>query len=123
MYLSADGSIARFPVPLTIAQEVIASGMAAPPDYSAVKAPALAIFAVPTRAEVPDDADMELRRRAQEFLDDVLAPMQREQIDALRHSGANVTVVELAGTTHMRFMANKEREIVRAMKAFARRNR
>jgi hypothetical protein len=49
---------------------------------------------------VPDDADEELRRRAQEFLD-VLTPMQREQIDVLRDSGANITIVELAGTTHM----------------------
>ncbi len=123
MYLAPDGSVNRFPAPLTIAQEVIASGMAAPPDYSAVKSPGLALFAIPTRADVPDATDEELRRRAQQFLDEVLTPMQREQIDALRHSGANITVVELTGTTHMRFMADKEREIVHAMKAFAKGNR
>ena len=44
-------------------------------------------------------------------------------IDALRHSGANITVVELTGTTHMRFMADKEREIVHAMKSFTKGNR
>jgi pimeloyl-ACP methyl ester carboxylesterase len=119
MYLAPDGSVKQFPAPLTIAQDVIASGMAAPPDYSAVKARGLAIFAIPTRADVPDDAGAELRPRAQEFLDEVLSPMQREQIDALRNSGANITIVELTGTTHMRFMADKEREIVQAMKSFA----
>lgn len=122
-YLAPDGSVNRYPAPLTIAQEVIASGMAAPPDYSAVKTRGLAIFAIPTRAEVPDEADAELQRQAQEFLDKVLVPMQREQIDALRKSNANVTIVELTGTTHMRFMTAREREIVEAMKSFARRNR
>jgi hypothetical protein len=55
--------------------------------------------------------------------DEVLTPMQREQIDALRNSGANNTIVELTGTTHMHFMADKEREIVQAMKSFATRKR
>ena len=116
IYLAPDGSVNRYPAPLTIAQEVIASGMAAPPGYAAVKARALAIFTIPTRAEVPDDADAELRHRAQEFHDKVLVPMQREQIDALRKSRTNVTIVELTGTTHMRFMTAREREIVEAMK-------
>jgi hypothetical protein len=53
------------------------------------------------------------------FLSSRRSLLQREQIDALRVSGASITIVELAGTTHMRFMADKEREIVHAMKSFA----
>jgi hypothetical protein len=53
-----------------------------------------------------------------------LAPPERfGQIDALRNSGANITIVELTDTTHMRFMADKQGEIVRAMKSFAKTKR
>jgi pimeloyl-ACP methyl ester carboxylesterase len=119
IYLAPDGSVQPFPAPLSIAEEVITSGMAAPPNYAAVKAPALAMFAIPTHAEVPTGADEDLRRRAQLFLEEVLHPMQREQIEALRDSGANITIVELTDTTHTRFKVDKEREIVHAMKSFA----
>jgi pimeloyl-ACP methyl ester carboxylesterase len=117
-YLEADGRVKQFPAPLSVIQEIIASGTAAPPDYSAVRAPSLAVFAVPTHADVPGDADTSLRQRAQEFLEAVLVPMQREQIDQLRVAVPKVTIVELTGTTHMRFMVERRTEVVRAMTAF-----
>ena len=52
MYLAPDGSVKALPASLTMAQEVITSGIASPPDYAAVKAPALAVFAIPTRHEL-----------------------------------------------------------------------
>jgi hypothetical protein len=120
MYLQADGRVKQFPAPLSVIQELIASGTAAPPDYSAVRAPSLAVFAGPTQADVPGDADTSLRQRTQEFLEAVLVPMQREQIDQLRIAVPKVTIVELTGTTHVRFMVERRTEVVRAMTAFLR---
>jgi pimeloyl-ACP methyl ester carboxylesterase len=118
MYLDADGRVKQFPAPLSVIQGIIDSGTASPPDYSAVRAPSLAVFAVPTQAEVPGDADTGLRQRAQEFFEAVLIPMQREQIDQLRVAVPKVTIVELTGTTHMRFLVERRTEVVRAMTAF-----
>ncbi len=119
MYLSPDGGVKALPASLTMAQEVISSGMASPPDYTAVKAPALAVFAIPTRPELlPKTADSDLRRRAGAFHDTVVMPMQREQIEQLRASVTSITIVELRDTTHTRFMTEKRREVVKAMSTF-----
>ena len=119
MYLDPDGRVKALPASLTMAQEVIASGMASPPDYAAVKAPALAVFAIPIRHELlPKTADSDLRRRAGAFHDTVVMPMQREQIEQLRASVTTITIVELRDTTHTRFMTEKRREVVKAMLTF-----
>ena len=121
MYLAPDGSVKPVPASLTMAQELISSGMASPPDYAAVKAPALAVFAIPTRPDLPEDADADLRRRAGAFHDTVVMPMQREQIERLRASAATITIVELRDTTHTRFMTEKRDEVVNAMSTFLKR--
>ncbi len=118
MYLSPDGRVKSVPASLTMAQEFISSGMASPPDYAAVKAPALAVFAIATRPDLPEDADADLRRRAKAFHDDVLMSMQREQVEQLRASAASITIVELPNTTHTRFMTEKRDEVVRTMSTF-----
>ena len=106
------------PASLTIAQELISSGMASPPDYTAVKAPALAMFAIPTRPDLPADADGDLWRRADAFHQNVVMAMQREQIERLRASAATVTIAELPNTTHTRFMTEKRDEVVTLMTTF-----
>ena len=119
MYIAPDGSVKALPASLTMAQELISSGMASPPDYAAVKAPALAVFAIPTRHEqLPETADSDLRRRASAFHDTVVMPMQREQIERLRASVPTITLVELRDTTHVRFMTEKRREVVKAISTF-----
>lgn len=118
MYVAPDGSVKPFPASLAMAQELIASGMASPPDYAAVKTPALAVFAISTRPDLPEDADPGLRRRADAFHRTVVMPMQREQIDRLRASVATITLVELSNTTHARFMTEKRGEVVKALTTF-----
>ena len=121
MYLDAGGRVKAFPASMTIAQELIASGTASPPDYAAVKAPALAVFAVPVDPDLPDGPDADLVRRATAFHDDVTLPMQREQIEWLREQVPDIAIVELRGTTHTRFMSEKLNEIAQAMRGFLRR--
>ncbi len=118
MYLDAGGHVKAFPASMTIAQELIASGTASPPDYAAVKAPALAVFAVPVDPDLPDGPDADLVRRATAFHDDVTLPMQREQIEWLREQVPDIAIVELRGTTHTRFMSEKLNEIAQAMRDF-----
>ena len=121
MYLAPDGSVKPVPASLTMAQELISSGMASPPDYAAVKALALAVFAIPTRPDLPDAADADMRRSAGEFHDTVVMPMQREQIERLRASAPTITILELRDTTHTRFMTEKRGEVVNAMSTFLKR--
>jgi pimeloyl-ACP methyl ester carboxylesterase len=118
MYLTPDGRVKSFPASLQMAQEVIQSGTVSPVDYSQVRAPALGVFAIPIHPDIPGGASPDLRRKAQAFLDEVLRPMQREQIETVRLSGSAVTIVELLDTTHGRFMSERRDEIARAMKSF-----
>ena len=119
MYLLPDGTVKRVPVSFAIAGEIIESGMKAPPDYSKVTAPALAVFAVSDRhPNLPADADADLRRLAQKYVDTVTKPMQREQIEQLRKCGAKVTILELPGVTHSAFMDKDQDQIIKAIKAF-----
>lgn len=113
-----SASVKAIPASLTMAQELISSGMASPPDYTAVKALALAVFAIPARPDLPADAGVDLRHRADAFHDTVVMPMQREQIELLRTRVATITIVELPSTTHARFMTEKRREVVKAMSTF-----
>ena len=87
------------PAPLVVAQELIASGTASPPDDAAVQAPALAVFAVGDPSEVA---------RA----------MQREQIDALPVRVPRLVILELPGTTHERFMVDRVDAIAAAVTSF-----
>ena len=118
MYLAPDVTVKPLPASLAMAQELIASGTASPPDYTAVKAPALAVFAIPTRPDLPSDADDDLRRRADAFHESVVITMQREQIERLRASAATITILELPDTTHTRFMTERRGEVVKAVSTF-----
>jgi pimeloyl-ACP methyl ester carboxylesterase len=122
MYLDDAGRVKGFPASMTVAQELIASGTASPPDYAAVKPRALAVFAVPGYRALPENLDAEQVRRARAFHDDVTLPMQREQIESLRANVPGISILELGETTHTRFMSEKLNDIVEALRDFLKRN-
>jgi pimeloyl-ACP methyl ester carboxylesterase len=121
MYLDDAGRVKGLPASMTVAQELIASGTASPPDYAAVKAPALGVFAVPGYRDLPEGLDAEQLRRARAFHDEVTLPMQREQIESLRASVPGIAILELADTTHTRFMSEKLNDIGAALRDFLKR--
>jgi pimeloyl-ACP methyl ester carboxylesterase len=121
MYLDHAGRVKSVPASMMVAQELIASGTSSPPDYAAAKAPALAVFAVPGYPDVLKDQDAEQVRRVRAFHDDVTLPMQREQIESLRARVPGISILELGPTTHTRFMSEKLKDIVAALRDFLKR--
>jgi pimeloyl-ACP methyl ester carboxylesterase len=96
MYLDDAGRVKSWPASMTVAQELIASGTASPPDAEQV-------------------------RRARAFHDEVTLPMLREQIESLRASVPGISILELDDTTHTRFMSERLNDIVAALRDFLKR--
>jgi non-heme chloroperoxidase len=113
--LAADGTIKPSLSP-AIGQAILAGTRESRPDYTKIKAPALAYYALyEIQPWVP--ADEESRRKAQEYLDNFYLPYQRKNIDKFKSEMKNGRVVELKNSHHYLFITNQG-EVVREMRDF-----
>jgi len=85
--------------------------------YTEIRAPALAIYAVP-KAEAPwlKDADPKVRSASQAFTDKVDA-LTEKQVKAFEDGVPSAKVVRLAKANHYAFLSN-EADVLREMRAF-----
>ena len=116
MYQAPDGSL-RPATPGTVGQAVYAGMVAYRPDYRAVKAPALALYAIQIAPDLPASADPALRARGQAFLDTVYAPWQREQAARFDTETACSKVVLLPGAHHYFFVQDGD-QTARTVRSF-----
>jgi pimeloyl-ACP methyl ester carboxylesterase len=89
------------------------------PDYTKVKAPALAFYAVSEHnPDVPPQADEETRRKADEYYREQRLPHQRESIKQFREGVRRGQVIEMKGAMHYLFLGKTQEEVVRRMREF-----
>jgi non-heme chloroperoxidase len=112
-----DGSV-RVGLPPRIGEALLAGLSRCHPDYSAVRAPALAFYAVVhTHPLLAMDADEKARAAAQQYVDEVWRPWQQAEIERFRQGMANSRVVELHDAHHHLFLDCQE-EVIHEMRAF-----
>lgn len=88
------------------------------PDYSKLKCPVLAFYAVQDRAPTtPKNASEDLRRRNDEFWRAKWTPMVRETAAKLRREALNSQIVIFENTGHYLFRERKD-EVLREMEKF-----
>jgi pimeloyl-ACP methyl ester carboxylesterase len=93
-----------------------------PPDYGAIRIPALAIYALPDPDEPPppwyDPDDAELKATLAEIRQ-LRAGMQRQNIDRFRTQVENGQVLEIPDARHYILQSNTQ-EVLEAIEQFAR---
>ena len=89
------------------------------PDYSKVKAPALAFYAVSEHyLDVPPQADEETRRKADEYYREKQLPRRRESMKQFREGVRQGEVIEMKEAKHYLFLGKTQEEVVRRMREF-----
>lgn len=90
------------------------------PDYKKIKAPALSFFAIFEKHwDIKPDTDEATRKKAQEFIENVVQPYQWKNIERFRKEMVNGRVVVLRDTHHAFFRDPKLKdEVVREMRQF-----
>ncbi len=90
------------------------------PDYKKIKAPALSFYAIfETHWALKPDADEATRKKAQEFIEKEVQPLQWRNSERFRKEVVNGRVVVMRGTHHYFFRDPKQKdEVVREMRAF-----
>ena len=87
------------------------------PDFSTVRCPALAIYAVQDKPPVPPQASQETRQRAEVYWQTKWLPTVRQMIDKFRREAPRGRVVVLENASHYLFQ-DRETDVVREMTAF-----
>jgi non-heme chloroperoxidase len=113
--IAPDGSL-KSTLSREIGQAIFKNAGGFRPDYTKIKASALSLYAI---SGVPNwvPRDEESRRKAREFLDNVVAPYQRKNIEKFKREMRKGRVVELKDTHHYLFIKNQD-EVVREMRKF-----
>lgn len=90
------------------------------PDYKKIKAPALSFFAISeTHWDIKPDTDDASRKKAQEFIENVVQPWQWKNIEQFRKEMVNGKVVVLRDTHHNFFRDPKLKdEVARETRQF-----
>ncbi len=113
--LAPDGTIKPSVAP-KIGQAGFKGTTESRPDYTKIKAPALAFYPINgLQPWIPSNE--EARRKAQEFLDGVSLPYQRKNIDKFKREMRKGRVIELRNSHHYLFITNQD-EVVREMRNF-----
>jgi pimeloyl-ACP methyl ester carboxylesterase len=113
--LASDGSI-KATLSREAGQGIFKNATEYRPDYTKIKAPALAFYAINgLQLWVPQNE--ESRRKAQEFLDNVNLPYQRKNIEKFRREMKQGRIIELRNSHHYLFIKNQN-EVVREMRKF-----
>jgi non-heme chloroperoxidase len=89
------------------------------PDYTKVKAPALAFYAMPEHyPNAPPQADEATRRKLDEWWTAKGVPFFRKSIEQFRREAARGQVVEMKEATHYIFTGKTADEVVRRTREF-----
>ena len=111
-----DGHVVRFRTPPWVAQAIMAGVQK--PNYARIRAPALAIYAVPRSAhDVPGYADSEASRAAFEELYQLMVRQQAADTKRFEGRVAHGRVLNLSGAHHYVFLSN-EADVLRELRAF-----
>jgi pimeloyl-ACP methyl ester carboxylesterase len=87
------------------------------PDFSRLRSPALAFFALQDDPPIPQDASDEVRRRAYDYWRTRWLPTANQMIDKFRRESPQSRVVVLRNASHYLFR-DREAEVVRDMREF-----
>jgi pimeloyl-ACP methyl ester carboxylesterase len=87
------------------------------PDFTKVRHPALALYAIQNNPPLPPTANDDLRRRASEYWQTKMLPMVRTTIEKFKREAPSGRVVVLEGASHYLFR-DREADVVREMKTF-----
>lgn len=111
--LRTDGTMRIDSMPPNVSNALFQEMAAYHPDYSAIRRPILAFYAImPTHPGILPGTSPEMREKAQAFWDQSWKPYQRREIDALKTSGATVRVVEMQGVPHLCFIRPQDQAVV-----------
>ena len=112
-----DGRV-QIRLPGKTAAQLRATMQSHSPDYTKIRAPALAIYSMfdhyPTK---PDGIPIELANRADEYWRNVALPNKRSNIEQFRQAAPDAQIIELANTYHACF-GHREDEVYHAILAF-----
>jgi len=110
-YELATNPRTRYPLPLPDPPgplgEIVRAAREADPDYTGIRAPALAFFTIYGSPYIPADADADLRARIVKRWEDFGNPFQRHRIDHFRRDMRNGRIVELRDVDHGDFMSDQ----------------
>lgn len=87
------------------------------PDFTKVRCPALAVYAVQDKPPLPPTASDDLRQSANTYWQTKMLPMVRTTIEKFRREAPRGRVVVLENASHYLFR-DREADVVREMKAF-----
>lgn len=114
IYQGPDGSL-RPSTPRSVGEAVMNGMIAFRPDYRAVKAPALAFYAIENRPDLETNADPALRAKAQTYIDKVYAPWQRSEAQRFLREVSCSQVVLIPGAHHYLFVQQQSKVAVEAL--------
>jgi pimeloyl-ACP methyl ester carboxylesterase len=119
--ISSDGRVIGNVMPEQVAEAIKKGARSSQPDYSRVKAPALAFYSLKTMESwfpwITSDIESELQREAQDLLNNILIPYTGKNIARFRMHTVFGKVVELENTDHLCFIPRRE-EITHYMREF-----
>lgn len=116
LYRAPDGSL-RPTTPRAVGQALYDGMVAFRPDYRPVRAPALALYAIQTKPDMPPGAGSALRVKAQTFVDTVYAPWQRAQARRFDREIACSRIVLFPGAHHYLFIEQRSK-VEKVMREF-----
>ena len=87
------------------------------PDYSTVRCPALAIYAVQDKPPVPPEVPQGMKERAEAYWQTKWLPTVRQMIEKFRREAPRGRAVVLQNASHYLFQ-DREADVVREMTAF-----
>ena len=118
--LQSDGTVKLEAMPPEITGQLIKGMTEAKPDFSKIKAPALAFFAVNDSHPFISLAKSEgERERANEYWREVFSADQRRQIARLKKAKPSARVVELEDSQHLCFFRERDKaRIIKEMDSF-----
>ncbi len=105
------------PAPGTPYAQVLEWWTSYSPDFSKVRMPTLAFYALQENPPVPPNAGEELKQRAQDYWRTRWLPMVRQIIEKFKREAPKGRVVILDNASHYLFR-DREADVVREMKSF-----
>lgn len=121
MYRGSDGSL-RPSMPAAAGKALYDGMIAFRPNYRAIEAPALAIYAIETSPTLPPDAGPATRAAAERYLQDTYVPWQRAQAARFRNETGCARTEVWTGAHHFLFLEQPDRT-ERVIRAFLGRRR
>lgn len=112
--LQPDGTVKLEAMSEPITKQLLDGMTSARPDFTKVKAPVLAFYAISqTHPGILPGTAAETHRKAQLYWTEVFLPKQREQIARLRKEIPNARIIELPGAQHLCFIRQQDEERIK----------